>query len=134
VFFFLWLLYCPSFVFLSVAIILFVICFSFCGYYIVCHLFLFLWLLYCVICFSFSGYYIVCHSFFFLWLLYYQSFVFLSVAIILSVICFSFCGYYIVSFVFLYNSNRKKQMTDNIIATERKTNDGQYNSHKKKTK
>jgi hypothetical protein len=33
-----------------------------------------------------------------------------------------------------YNSHRKKQMTDNIIATERKTNDGQYNSHRKKTK
>ena len=33
-----------------------------------------------------------------------------------------------------YNSNRKKQMTDNIIATERKTNDGQYNSHRKKNK
>ena len=28
-----------------------------------------------------------------------------------------------------YNSLRKKQMTDNIIATERKTNDRQYNSH-----
>jgi hypothetical protein len=59
-------------VFLSVAIILSVICFSFCGYYIVCHLFFFLWILYCL------------------------SFVFLSVAIILSVICFCFCGYYIV--------------------------------------
>jgi hypothetical protein len=76
-FFFLWLLYCPLFVFLSVAIILSVICFSFCGYYIFCHLFFFLWLLYCL------------------------SFVCLSVAIMLSVICFSFCGYYIMSFVFL---------------------------------
>jgi hypothetical protein len=28
-----------------------------------------------------------------------------------------------------YNSHRKKQMTDNIIATERKTNHKQYNSH-----
>jgi hypothetical protein len=96
-----------SFVFLSVAIILSVICFSFCGYYIVCQLFFFLWLLYylsfvflsvviilSVICFSFCGYYSVCHLFFFLWLLYCLSFVFLSVAIILSVICFSFCGYY----------------------------------------
>jgi O-antigen/teichoic acid export membrane protein len=100
-----------TFVFLSVAIILSVICFSFCGYYVVCHLF------------------------FFLWLLYFLSFIFLSVAIILSVICFSFCGYYVVchlffflwllyclSFVFL------------IIATERKTNDRQYNSHRKKNK
>jgi hypothetical protein len=60
-FFFLWLFYCLSFVFLSVAIIFSVICFSFCGYYIVCHLFFFLWLLYCL------------------------PFVFLSVAIILSV-------------------------------------------------
>jgi hypothetical protein len=68
--------YCLSFVFLSVAIILSVICFSFCGYYIVCHLFFFLWLLYC----------------------------------------------------------KEKQMTDNIIATERKTNDRQYNSHRKKNK
>jgi hypothetical protein len=34
-------------VFLSVAIILSVICFSFCGYYIVFHLNFFLWLLYC---------------------------------------------------------------------------------------
>jgi hypothetical protein len=50
-----------------------------------------------VICFSFCGYYIVCHLFFFLWLLYCLSFVFLSVAIML--------------------------LTDNIIATERKTND-----------
>jgi hypothetical protein len=67
------------------------------------------------------------------------------VAIILSVIRFSFCGYYIVCHLFFfwlerktkdrqYNSNRKKQMTDNIIATERKTNDRQYNSHRKKTK
>jgi glucan phosphoethanolaminetransferase (alkaline phosphatase superfamily) len=75
-------------VFLSLAIIVSVICFSFCGYYIVCHLFFFLWLLYCL------------------------SFVFLSVAIILSVICFSFCG-----------PQKEKQMTDTIIATERKTND-----------
>jgi hypothetical protein len=72
-----------------------------------------------LICFSFCGYYIVCHLFFFLWLLYCLSFVFLTVANILSVICFSFCGYFIV--------------TDSIIATERKTNDRQYNSHKKKT-
>jgi hypothetical protein len=77
-FFFLWLLYCLSFVFLSVAIILSVICFSLCGYYIVCHLFFFLWLLCCL------------------------SFVFLSVAIILSVICFSFCGYYIVCHLFFF--------------------------------
>jgi hypothetical protein len=41
-FFFLWLLYCLSFVFLSLAIILSVICFSFCGYYIICYLFFFL--------------------------------------------------------------------------------------------
>jgi hypothetical protein len=33
-----------------------------------------------------------------------------------------------------YNSHRKKQMTDNIIATERKTNNKQYKSHKKKNK
>ena len=34
-----------------------------------------------------------------------------------------------------YNSHRKKkQMTNNIIATERKTNDRQYNSHGKKNK
>jgi preprotein translocase subunit SecG len=32
-----------------VAIILLVICFSFCGYYIVCHLFFFLWLLNCLL-------------------------------------------------------------------------------------
>jgi heme exporter protein D len=76
---------------ISVAIILSVICFSFCGYYIVCYLFFFLWLLYCL------------------------PFVFLSVAIILSV-------------------KKEKQMTDNIIATERKTNDKQYNSHRKKNK
>jgi glucan phosphoethanolaminetransferase (alkaline phosphatase superfamily) len=75
-----------------------------------------------VICFSFSGYYIVCHLFFFLWLLYCLAFVFLSLAIILSVICFSSCGYYIVC------------ITDNIIATERKTNDREYNSHRKKNK
>jgi heme exporter protein D len=80
-----------SFVFLSVAFILSVICFSFCGYYIVCHLFFYLWLLYCL------------------------SFICLSVAIILSV-------------------QKEKQMTDNIIATERKTNDSQYNSHRKKNK
>jgi ABC-type transport system involved in multi-copper enzyme maturation permease subunit len=105
----------------SVAIILSVICFSFCGYYIICHLFFFLWLLYCL------------------------SFVFLSVAIILSVICFSFCVYYFVSFVFLsvaiilchlffflcllyyfiIVTEKEKQMTDNIIATERKTNERQ---------
>jgi type III secretory pathway component EscU len=115
---FLWLLYYQSFVFLSVAIILSVICFSFCGYYIVCHLFFFVWLLYCpsfvflsvviilsVICFL-SVAIILCHLFFFLWLLYYQSFVFL----------------------------KEKLMTDNIIATERKTNDGQYNSPRKKNK
>jgi hypothetical protein len=77
-FFFLWLLYCLSFVFLSVAIILSFVCFSFCGYYIICHLFFFLLLLYCL------------------------SFVFLSVAIILSVICFSFCGYYIVFHLFFF--------------------------------
>jgi hypothetical protein len=122
-----------------VAFFLSVFCFSFCGYFIVCHLFSFLWLLYClsfvflsvaiilfVICFSFCGYYIVCHLFFFLWLLYCLSFVFLSLAILLSVICFSFCGYYIICYLF--------QMTDNIIATERKTNDRQYNSHRKKNK
>jgi uncharacterized protein YneF (UPF0154 family) len=57
-----------------------------------------------------------------------MSFVFLSVAIILSVICFSFCGYYIVS------PQREKQITDKIIATERQTNDRQYNSHRKKNK
>jgi hypothetical protein len=62
-----------------------------------------------------NGYYIVSYLFFFLWLLYCLSIVFLSVAIILSVICFSFCGFYIV-----------------LIATERKTNDRQYNSHRKK--
>jgi hypothetical protein len=45
----------------------------------------------------------------------------------LSVICFFLVLLYFVSFVF-------KQMTDNIIATERKTNDRQYNSHRKKTK
>jgi hypothetical protein len=64
------------------------------------------------------------------------------VSIILSVICFSFCGFYIDNKIATerktndtqYNSNRKKQMTDNIIATERKTNDGQYNSHRKKNK
>ena len=33
-----------------------------------------------------------------------------------------------------YNSQREKQMTDNIIATERKTNNRQYNSHRKKNK
>jgi hypothetical protein len=33
-----------------------------------------------------------------------------------------------------YNSDKEKQMTDNIIATERKTNDRQYNSHTKKNK
>jgi hypothetical protein len=46
------------------------------------------------------------------------------VAIMLSVICFSFCGSII----------KEKQMTDNIIATERKTNDRQYISHSKKNK
>jgi uncharacterized protein YneF (UPF0154 family) len=50
------------------------------------------------------------------------------VAIILSVICFSFCGYYVVCYL------KEKQMADNIIATERKTNDRQYNSHRKKNK
>jgi hypothetical protein len=34
-----------------------------------------------------------------------------------------------------HNSHRKKkQMTGNIITTERKTNDRQYNSHRKKNK
>jgi hypothetical protein len=33
-----------------------------------------------------------------------------------------------------YNSHRKKQKTDNIIATERKTNDRQNNRHRKKNK
>jgi hypothetical protein len=116
------LLYCLSFVFLSVAIILSVICLSFCDYYVVCHLFFFLWLLDClsfvclsvaiilsVICSSFCGYYIICHLFFFLWLLYCLSFVFLSVAIILFVIY-------------------------NIIVTERQTNDRQYNGYRKKNK
>jgi hypothetical protein len=49
------------------------------------------------------------------------------VAIILSVICLKTNDT-------KYKSTRKKQMTDNIIATERKTNDGQYNSHRKKNK
>jgi uncharacterized protein YneF (UPF0154 family) len=49
-------------------------------------------------------------------------------SIVLSVIFFSFCGYYFVSHLFL------KQMTDKIIATKRKTNDRQYNSHRKKNK
>ena len=31
-------------------------------------------------------------------------------------------------------AQKEKQMTDNIIATERKTNDRQYNSHRKKNK
>jgi hypothetical protein len=31
-------------------------------------------------------------------------------------------------------AQKEKQMTDNIIATERKTNDRQYNSHRKKKK
>jgi hypothetical protein len=39
----------------------------------------------------------------------------------LSVICFSL-------------PQKEKQMTDNIIATEIKTNDRQYNSHRKKNK
>jgi signal transduction histidine kinase len=47
------------------------------------------------------------------------------VAIILSVICFSFCAIILSVICF---------MTDNIIATERKTNDRQYNSHRKKNK
>jgi uncharacterized membrane protein len=72
-----------------------VICFSFCA------------IILSVICFSFFGYYFVCHLFFFLWLLYCLSFVFLSVAIILSVFC---------------------------LATERKTNERQYNIHRKKNK
>jgi hypothetical protein len=55
------------------------------------------------------------------------------VAIILSVICFSFCGYYIVCHLFFF-SQKEKQMADNIIATERKINDKQYNSHRKKNK
>jgi hypothetical protein len=163
-FFFLLLLYCLSFVFLSVAIILSVICFP-------------LWLLYWLICFSFCGYFIVCHLFFFLWLLYclsdniiaterktndrqYNSqrekqmtdniiaterktnlyclsFVFRSAAIILSVICFSFCGYYIVCHLFFFLLLLyclSFVITVNIIATERKTNDRQYNSHRKKNK
>jgi hypothetical protein len=33
-----------------------------------------------------------------------------------------------------YNSQKENQMTDNIIATERKTKDKQYNSHRKKNK
>jgi hypothetical protein len=105
-FFSLWLLYCLSFVFLSVSFILSVICFSFCGYYIVCHLFFFPWLLYCL------------------------SFVFLSVAVILFVICFSFCGYYIVCHLFFF----LWLLYCLLIATERKTNDRQYNSHRKKNK
>jgi uncharacterized protein YneF (UPF0154 family) len=60
--------------------------------------------------------------------IYCLSFVFLFVAIILSVICFSFCGYYIVC------QQKEKQMTESIIATERKINDRQYNSHRKKNK
>jgi hypothetical protein len=55
------------------------------------------------------------------------SFVFLSVAIMLSVICFSFSGYY-------KKPKKKKQMTHNIIATERKTNDTKYKSNGKKNK
>jgi hypothetical protein len=41
-----------------------------------------------------------------------------------------------VSFVFLSVAipQKEKQITDNIIATERKTNDRQYNSHRKKNK
>jgi hypothetical protein len=31
-------------------------------------------------------------------------------------------------------AQKEKQMTDNIIATERKTNDRQHNSHRKKNK
>jgi hypothetical protein len=31
-------------------------------------------------------------------------------------------------------AQKEKQMTDNIIATERKANDRQYNSHRKKNK
>ena len=31
-------------------------------------------------------------------------------------------------------AQKEKQITDNIIATERKTNDRQYNSHRKKNK
>jgi hypothetical protein len=48
------------------------------------------------------------------------------VAIILSVICFSFCGYYIISHLFFFlwkEPQKEKQMTDNIIATERKTDE-----------
>jgi hypothetical protein len=33
-----------------------------------------------------------------------------------------------------YNCHRGKKMTDNITATDRKTNDKQYNSHRKKNK
>ena len=33
-----------------------------------------------------------------------------------------------------YNSHRKKNKRQNIIATERKTNDRQYNSYRKKNK
>jgi uncharacterized membrane protein len=87
--------------FLCVAIILSVICFSFYGYYIVCHLFFFLWLLYCL----------------------------LFVNIIATERKTNDRQ---------YNSHRKKKKwqttTDNIIATERKTNDRQYNSHRKKNK
>jgi hypothetical protein len=108
------------------------------------HLFFFLWLLYCLSFDFLSVAIILCYLFFFLWLLHCLSFVFISVAIILSVICFSFCGYYIVchlffflwllyclSFVFL---SEEKRMTHNIIATERKTDNRQYNSHRKKNK
>jgi hypothetical protein len=33
-----------------------------------------------------------------------------------------------------YDSHRKKKIIDNIIATERKTNDSQYNSQRKTNK
>jgi hypothetical protein len=52
------------------------------------------------------------------------------VAILLSVICFSFCAIILSVICF----QKEKQMTGNIIATERKTNDRQYNSHRKKNK
>jgi amino acid transporter len=167
-FFFLWLLYCLSLVFLSVAIILSVICFSFCGYYIMSLVFLSVAIILSVICFSFCGYYIISLVFLIAterktnnrqynshrkknqWhnivaterktndrqynshrkKIKWQT-IFLSVAIILSVICFSFCGYYIVCYLFFFlwllyyviEPQKEKQMTENIIATERKTND-----------
>jgi hypothetical protein len=34
----------------------------------------------------------------------------------------------------IIDTEKEKQMTDNIIATERKTNERQYNSHRKKNK